>query len=226
MVLSLIFGKKYSKSGFFDQVTDANILSFDTMLTEEHKFTSKVTSYPVENGTIVSDHILKYPVTINLSGYVTDTPLSFLAILASFNRSTAAFDRLVQLHKNRAVFKVVTGIRVYENMTITQLDVPRSIKTGQALVFNIQLQEIIYSDILNQRLSLTNIFVGTQQIRSNDVVAENTNIPNLQYDPPNSLKDEASTNVNLGVQSLAPIPVPTQVNTREMYLLIKNGGVL
>jgi hypothetical protein len=225
MVLSLIFNTlKYAKSGFFDARTNAQIVSFDTMISEDHKYTSKVTSYPVEQGTIVSDHILKYPVTVSLSGYVTDTPLSFLQVLASFNRSTAVFERLVQLFENRSIFDVVTGIKVYKNMTITKLEVPRTVKTGQTLTFNIELQQIVFSDVLNQPLSLTNIFVGTQTIRSSEIIRETTDIAVLQFDPPTSLKDEASTNVNQGVQTLAPIPEPTRVTTEATYQVIKNGG--
>ena len=226
MVLSLLFGKKYAQSRFQDALSSLDLVVFDTMISETHRFNSRVTTYPVENGTIVSDHILKLPVTVSLAGFVTDTPLSFLNILASFNRSADAFNKLVNLYEDRTVFRVVTGLKVYENMTIVALDVPRTVKTGQTLTFNIELQQIIFSDVINTPLNITNVFVGTQTIRSNDIIAANTNIPILNNDPPNSLKDQASTNVNTGVQTPAPIPTATLPNVQTIRLAIAGINLL
>lgn len=202
MVLSLIFGKKYPQSKF-ETETGLEIISFDTMLTEEHLYNSRVTSYPVETGTLISDHILKLPVVIRLSGVVSDTPL---AIFSSFNRSAAAFNALVNLFEKREVFTAITGIKVYENMAITSLDIPRNIKTGQTLTFNIELQQIIFSDVLLIQNSTGNVFAGRQSTRSSQIVAQNTNYPQIQNDPANSLKDQASSTVNVGIQSPNPIP--------------------
>lgn len=197
MVLSLIYGKqKYSKSS-------VGIVSFDTMISEEHKFSSRITYFPVESGPIVSDHIINQPVVIILSGLVTDTPLN---ILAQFNRSVSAFDALVAIHENRQVVDVVTGIKIYRNMAITSLDVPRTIKTGQSLTFNIQLQRIIFDDTVSRSLVNGNVFDGKIDNTPREIVAENTQIPILQNDPPFSLKDQATSASNVGIQSLSIIP--------------------
>ena len=93
MVLSLLFGKKYPspKVGSID---------LDVTIREEHRFSSRVTNYPIEDGTIISDHIINEPDVIVLVGLVTDTPLS---IFAPFNRSIDAFNRLIALHQSRQV---------------------------------------------------------------------------------------------------------------------------
>src|SRR5271163_2844558 len=119
MGLSLIFGRKYAQSSIFS--LNVGIVTFDTMVQEEHRFTSRVTYFPVESGTIVSDHIINQPDVVTLSGLVTDTPLN---IFSSFNRSIAAFNALIQLHERREIVHVVTGIKIYRNMAITSLDVP------------------------------------------------------------------------------------------------------
>jgi hypothetical protein len=201
MVLSLIYGKKYAQSSIGnDQI---GTITFDTMVSEEHRFSSRVTYFPIENGTIISDHIINQPDIINLSGLVTDTPLS---ILAPFNRSVAVFNFLLQIHQRREVVNVVTGIKVYENMAITSLDVPRTVKTGQTLTFNIELQRIVYVNNIQAPLTQGNVFGGVQDNTPRDIVAENSNYPIIQNDPPYSLKDQASSAVNVGVQSLQPIP--------------------
>ena len=196
MVLSLIYGKKYAQS-------KVGLVTFDTMVSEEHRFTSRVTYFPVESGTIVSDHIINQPDVVILSGLITDTPLN---IFAPFNRSVAAFNALIQIHERRQIVDVVTGIKIYRNMAITSLDVPRTVKTGQTLTFNIELQRIIFDDTIQVTSSQGNVFGGVLDNTPRDIVAENTNIPILQNDPPFSLRDQASTATNVGVQSLASVP--------------------
>ena len=214
MPLSLIFGRKYAQSS-------VGTVTFDTMVTEEHKFSSRVTSYPVETGTIVSDHILKLPDVVILQGLVTDTPLN---IFATFDRSVAAFNTLIQIHNERIVVNVVTGIKIYPNMAITTLDVPRTMKTGQTLTFNITLQRIIYDDDIQLSLNQENVFAGKLDNTPRAIVAENTNYPIIQYDPPFSLKDQASSQVSVGVQSLNVIPPSVLPNVLTNIAAIAGGG--
>ena len=196
MVLSLIYGRKYAQS-------KVGTVSFDTMVTEEHRYTSRVTNYPVENGTIVSDHIINQPDVVVLSGLVTDTPLS---ILAPYNRSVAAFNALIEIHRKREVVTVVTGIKVYYDMAIVTLDVPRTVKTGQTLTFNIELQKINYINNIDAFLNQPNVFQGVENNTPIQNVADNSQIPILRNDPPFSLKDQAASPVSFGIQNLARIP--------------------
>ena len=196
MVLSLIYGRKYAQS-------KVGTVSFDTMVTEEHRYTSRVTNYPVENGTIVSDHIINQPDVVVLSGLVTDTPLS---ILAPYNRSVAAFNALIDIHRKRQVVTVVTGIKVYYDMAIVTLDVPRTVKTGQTLTFNIELQKINYINNIDAFLNQPNVFQGVENNTPIQTVSDNSQIPILRNDPPFSLKDQAASPVSFGIQNLARIP--------------------
>lgn len=216
MVLSLLYGRKYAQSAI--NSIDVGSVSFDTMVAEEHKFSSRVTYFPVENGTIVSDHIINQPDVVLLSGLVTDTPLN---ILAPFNRSVAAFNTLIAIHERRLVVDVVTGIKIYRNMAITSLDVPRTVRTGQTLTFNIELQRIIFDDTIQVLLDNGNIFGGIQDNTPRAIVAENTNIPKLQNDPPFSLKDQASSKINVGVQSLDDVPAAVLPNVVSNAAIIQ-----
>jgi hypothetical protein len=204
MALSLIFGKKYAQGAINNNINNSlNIVTFDTMMSEEHKYTSRITSYPVESGTVISDHILNLPDTIVLTGLISDTPLN---IFATFNRSVSAFNALVNIHETREVVQVITGLKVYDNMALVNLDVPRTIKTGQTLSFTIEFQKIVFSNVLNVPINATNVFAGSTTYRSSNTIASNQNIPYLQNDPVDSLKDQASSTVNIGIQSQQPIP--------------------
>ena len=222
MALSLLFKKntKYAQSQFQNQENNVPLITFDTMVTEEHKYSSRVTYYPVERGTIVSDHIFKQPDVVILSGLVSDTPLN---IFAPSIRSIAAFNALVRIFEERLIIKVITGIKIYDNMAITSLDVPRSMKTGQTLTFNIQLQKIIFDDSLTVLNSAGNIFSGVEDNTPRSIVAENTNIPLIQTDPAFSLKDQASSATNVGVQSLNTVPQSVLPNVISNLLLISGA---
>lgn len=204
MVLAVLYGKnKYAKT-----VVQSNFgsVSFDTVTLEEHKYQARATAYPVEYGQgqlIISDHILKEPETVNISGIVSDTPLN---LFPSFNRSVAAFNQLVELFNRRLPVTLVTGIKVYTNMAIVVLDVPRNMKTGQTLTFNIEFQKIIFDDTVQVEINQGNVFEGVIDNTPRAIVAENSNIPVLQTDPPFSLKDQAESAVSVGVQSLDTVP--------------------
>lgn len=197
MVLSLIFGRKYARS-------QVGTVLLDAVLSEEHNFRARVTNYPIENGTFVSDHVIKDPFTLTISGIVSDTPLNIFTL--GF-RSDAAFQRLIDIYERRERISVVTGIRTYVDMIITSLNVPRDLSTGQSLTFNIELQKVILDTSVR-------LFLGNQNDpfdRPNNVipreqVANADKYPFVQADPVTSLKDQASSSQDIGIQQLLIIP--------------------
>lgn len=216
MTLALLYGHKYPHS---EVRSEFGSIVFDTVTVEEHKYASRVTNFPVEFGPIVSDHIVKEPDRVNITGIVSDTPIN---IFAPFNRSVDVFNKLVDIQARRVVVELVTGIKVYSNMAITLLDVPRNIKTGQTLTFNIEFQKIVFVDTIQLELNQGNIFEGVRNNTPRAIVRDNTNIPLIQNDPPYSLKDQAESLVNVGVQSLAEVPTAMlpQVLLTASYLRI------
>lgn len=197
MVLSLIYGKKYLSPRI-------GSIDLDVTITEQHNYNSRVTSYPVENGTILSDHIINEPDRLVLQALVTDTPLSILSLT---NRSSTVFNRLVEIQQRRELVQVVTGLKVYDSMAITSLDVPRSSSTGQALVFTIELQKVIIDNTVSIELNTGDAFGGGQDVISREQVAPDSQYPILGNDPAGSLKDQAASGLNAGLQSLIPIPI-------------------
>lgn len=196
MVLSILFQNKYAK-------TDVGGVFLDATLSEDHEYSSRVTNYPVEDGRSFSDHIINDPVRVSITGVVSDTPL---AILSSFNRSIDAFNRLIQIHENKQRITVVTGIKIYTDMVMTSLSIPKNVATGQSLTFSIQLQKILLDNTVRYVENLDAPFNRPQEIISREQVAENKNYPFIQFDPAFSLKDQASSSVNAGIQDLLPIP--------------------
>lgn len=194
MVLSILFGKKYQKG-------KVGSVELDATLVENHRYSSNVTTYPIESGPILTDHIVNEPVIINLEGIVTDTPL---LILSPFNRSIDAFNRLIEIHRNREIVTVVTGLKTYQNMAITSFEVPRNVDTGQSLRFNIELQEIILDTTVRIAPFRQTVFGESQSNIPREILSDGSNLPYIMDDPPNSIKDQGASGFDHGTQFLIP----------------------
>lgn len=144
------------------QFKGINVISFDASLSESHVYEAQVTTNPVETGANISDNILINPVALNITGFITDTPLKFFQglrnkINGSGELSKTAHDQLVELFNSRQKFEVVTGLAVYKDMILKRLTFPRDNKTGKAIRFDCQLVQIILADFETTDINEENI---------------------------------------------------------------------
>lgn len=130
---SLLFSKK--------KIGDIVIDLFET---EVHTRTSEVTQYPIESGSTITDHIVNDPIIISVSGIVSDIPTNILGALAGIGESRAnnANEAMNKLIDDKSIVTLVTGLKVYQNMVITNFDVDRSVNTGKTLTFSATLQQV------------------------------------------------------------------------------------
>lgn len=147
------------------------VVDVDAVLTEKHRFDNLVTQHPIEDGSPVTDHIVNLPVTLDMEGRITDTPLSILASIGSGatgligsdlgvdpavlaagtavlgaslpGRAKLAYQELVALYVSRETFTVISGINEYLNMTFESLEFPRAAQDGRSLRFRASLRELI-----------------------------------------------------------------------------------
>lgn len=68
-----VTGQKTTVS--FLTATGQTLIRFDAVLGETYQQQATPTSFPVEDGSVISDHIVRAPVTFDMLGVVTDTPL-------------------------------------------------------------------------------------------------------------------------------------------------------
>lgn len=107
------------------------ILTADATVSESHRQQASVTMHPREVGTDIADHIQpKLPeVTANL--IFSATPLNQPAVEG---RIASVYDTLTRLQTERRLVTLVTTLRVYEGVALTDLSAPVSAQTGEALV--------------------------------------------------------------------------------------------
>ncbi len=115
-------------------------ITFDLILNESHNFTGTVTRFKVEDGSAISDHIQNEPKGGGLSGLITNFSLSEGEV--STNRAQDAFDKLEELHDNKELVDVVTILKVYEDVFISNISVNRDEETGEALFADISFTEV------------------------------------------------------------------------------------
>jgi len=145
-ISGLIFGQKRARI--------SNIV-VDASVRESHESEAKITDNPIEEGADVTDHVRIMPKRLTMDGVISDTPIT-LAVISnvsgligtitdyteSRSLSQEAHDRLLALQETREPITIVTGLRVYENMLIERLTVPRDANTANAIHFMAVFREI------------------------------------------------------------------------------------
>lgn len=128
-----------------------NGIALDSVTSEVPSYPSDVTSYPVQSGGQVSDHVTNQPTSVTISATVSDVPVgdmieersrSGLSHLYGGAISMQIYKALLELRKVRKPFKY-EGIReTWENMIFTDISPPLDATTGGALRFSATMQQI------------------------------------------------------------------------------------
>lgn len=145
-MIGLYFGGQWFQTSFGNLYGN---IELDAVLDEAHEWSAEATLNPVEEGAPVSDHIIEQSDKLRLRGFVTDTPLTASqSVTGSFNlgsagnRTQAVFDLLHQLIKLKEPITVYTKHRIYDNMVLTDVAIPRSAGVGEAIEFTAEFVSI------------------------------------------------------------------------------------
>lgn len=183
----------------------------DATLSETHTNTNQVTDHPVEDGSIISDHINRQPDTLDLVGTVSDFPVYWLGgtmapspidgdATRPKDRVALAYGELRRIMIEGELITVVTTLREYENMAIISLTVSRDAGTGKSLPVTISLREII--------------LVETKEV----AIPEPESIANKK------LKDKGRQATKTAKKSVSDKATSTTENTSILWEAAKTGG--
>lgn len=125
---------------FSNRQKKVGAIEIDTFTSENHELSSNVTQYPVENGGDISDHITNNPDAF--SGNAVVMPVKLINPDTTKNRAKDAYEELKRINDDKEVVTIVSGLRVYENMHLNSISIPRSSETGNSLVFDISATQI------------------------------------------------------------------------------------
>jgi len=118
-------------------------IEFDALIDETKTLASDVPSYPVEKGFEVSDSIILKPLTLSMTLYLTNTPVTWKRRHGSNpSRVQDVLTQLEALYFTKQPVTVITSERTYTNMAILNIDLKKSLETGSSREIPISFQEI------------------------------------------------------------------------------------
>lgn len=118
-------------------------IEFDALIDETKTMSATIPAYPVEDGFPVSDTIILDPVTVQMTLYVSNTPVTWLYRHGSSNdRVNRICERIEDLWLNKELVKVVTTDTIYKNMGITNITVKKSREIGYAREISLSMQKV------------------------------------------------------------------------------------
>lgn len=145
-ILSFIFSQ--------DRAKIAGLL-IDASIEETHTIDADVTEYPVEDGSMITDHVQVKTPELVMKGVITDAPLGYALVgniqnlirsvsilFGGTKRSIDGYNVLVDLQAKRMPFDVYTTLRRYKNMVIKNLSVVRNADQGASVHFSATLKQI------------------------------------------------------------------------------------
>jgi hypothetical protein len=96
-------------------------VEFDTVLSFDDNMESDIPDYPVEDGAYVSDDILKKPLQIQISGIITNMPVTWRTRHYSTDRVYRVSQQLRNIYLKGELLTLIRPDKVYKNMGITSL---------------------------------------------------------------------------------------------------------
>jgi len=206
MAINLLFGvKEPGKIGSL--LLDANI-------NEVHDYANEITKYSIESGSDITDHVRQEPERLTIEGFITNSPIQFLGGIFTGDRVKEGFEQLMKYagydYPSQAesptttpnkftLVTVVTGLRVYSDMGIARISIPRNGRTGESFRFSIELIRVKFTT-------------------SQYIIIQNTSEEKSAADRVN---DQASSKADIGKQT------PKEVNTSRAKVLVdKVNGFL
>lgn len=115
-------------------------IEFDALINESKAYNSDVPEYAVEAGYSVSDNISIKPMTLEITGYLTNTPVTWE------NHGTGRVETIVaaleNLYFSRKLVTVKTSTDIYSNMAIVSLSVPKDETNKTSREIKISLKQV------------------------------------------------------------------------------------
>jgi len=140
---------------FTYQKTPKSIGGFeiDAFLSESYSFKNNVTDIPVEDGSVVNDHVVSEATEISIQAFIGRTKFETLEgdVPESVDdlpaedpkaRIKQAYFELKRLKEDRQPVTVVLGLDTFPNMVITSFDIDRSVETGADLPFGMSFKQV------------------------------------------------------------------------------------
>jgi len=118
-------------------------IEFDALIDLSETWESDVPSYPTEAGFDVSDTIILRPLTLSMTLFLSDMPVTWRQRHGSNPmRVQEVIKRLEELYFKKTPVTVVTNDKTYRNMAIVSIKLTKTKETGQSREIPVSFQQI------------------------------------------------------------------------------------
>lgn len=137
-LISPIFGELKTQIGIGPTAVVIDVLESETYTDD-----SQITTHPVQDGSVIADHIQDLPKTLQQTAFFGQSLTNAEDQSgASLTRAEDTYQKLLDLKAAKERLSVFTPRREYENMVIKRVTRPRSRADGDGIVVTIDFQEI------------------------------------------------------------------------------------
>jgi hypothetical protein len=129
------------------QITPVQIgvVTLDASVRETHRASARVTEHPVEkeadSTSVISDHVHVNPLGLSIEGVISNTPAELAGLIqaiaedAGFDPAGDAHKQMLEYLQGSRVVTFVTSLKTYKDMVLTEINVDRNARKGNALFF-------------------------------------------------------------------------------------------
>ena len=118
-------------------------IEFDAMIEEQRNYSASIPSYPIEDGFNISDTIINEPLVLQLTLYVSNTPVTFLYRHKNTkNRVTKICEQIEKKWLSKQLTKIVTSDAIYKDMGITSISIKKSAEIGYAREISVTARKV------------------------------------------------------------------------------------
>lgn len=118
----------------------------DLFTDEIHTLRINKTAQPIETGSSITDNSIVEPQALRMVGFVSNLVPAERSSLPASERGKEAWIQLEELAKKREPVTILTTLKLYENFLIVALEAQSNERTGTALEFSINFEEILFAD--------------------------------------------------------------------------------
>lgn len=170
-------------------------VDLDVMIDESHEWLNDVVTSPVEVDSPISDHIQPQPDKLTITGMISDSPISDSVISqlstigdSSFGtRTQTTFDLLRELMAARQLVTVYTRYRIYNDMALASINIPRSAGMGEAIQFTAQFTHVRLVEV-----QTVNVPAGISRKKDGKVGGRNSSVAHKTEEQVNGGKKDLS----------------------------------
>jgi hypothetical protein len=139
MLLGLLFDSPVFITKFGNSLGN---IELDANLEENHEWVAEATSNPVEEGAPITDHVIEQSDKIRIHGFISNNPVTSGFLVSQISNVQDVFNLLYDLIKLKEPITVYTKLKVYTDMILTHVSVPKAPGVGDAVEFDAEFIHI------------------------------------------------------------------------------------